>query len=89
MQAAAFSTAAASAASAASTLSTTQSTTHPYLHPKPRIGMTSTTKLHYDMTEQRFTPDDMQPHAVIYTHVDTVTYRQTENAHSSVNQMLT
>ena len=53
----------ADSASAASTLSAT----HPFLHPKPRIGMTSTTKLHYEPTDQRFTLDDMQPQAVSNT----------------------
>ena len=54
-------------ASASSTLSAT----HPYLHPKPRVGMTGTTKLHYDPTEHRFSVNDMQPQAVsgtLYTH---------------------
>lgn len=55
---------AASEAFSATALTSTLSATHPYLHPKSRVGMTSTTKLHYDMTEQRFTQDDMQPQAV-------------------------
>ena len=60
---------------------TLMSTTHPYLHPKARVGMTSTTKLHYDQTEQRFSLDDMQPQAVSNS---TKTHTHCRSTHAAI-----